>query len=236
MRPLLLSIAISAVALNVSAGVAYDYVMNVEASRFSEKATGRVWVEGFSYRAEVTRADGTRHAVISRNGDESAVVVDFQKKQVTERMRVGDVRSSALFLFPGGGAVLDGAPKVRHRTGATTTIAGERATEHVIEATFRAKSREGLVGGTLTVVARIWTNEELPPLPMKSPIRTGFLRVDQQLDEAAKNVHGMVLRHDLEVTRTLDGGPPQSERTSTTVTRLERMEVASETFTPPTWQ
>ncbi len=234
MRPLV-PLAVIAFAVNAYAGVAYDYVTRIEASRFTENTSGRVWVEGESYRADVTGADGTRRAVISRDADESAVVIDFKKSQITDRVRVsGSVRSSALFLFPGGPALLEGTPDVRYRRGATATIAGERATEHVIEATFRARSKnnDGLVGGTFTIVARVWTNDELPPLPMKRPLRSGYPGVDEKLDEAAKNVTGMVLRHDLEVTRTLDGGPPQSERTSTIVTRVERMQVAAEIFTP----
>jgi hypothetical protein len=228
-------LAVIAFAVNAYAGVAYDYVTHTETSRFSEKASGRVWVEGESYRADVTGPDGTRRAIISRDADESAVVIDFKKSQITDRVRVtGSIRSSALFLFPGGPALLEGTPDVRYRRGATTTIAGERATEHVIQATFRARSKDndGLVGGTFNIVARIWTNDELPPLPMKRPLRSGYPGVDEKLDEAAKNVSGMVLRHDLEVTRTLDGGPPQSERTSTIVTRVERMQVEADVFTP----
>jgi hypothetical protein len=234
MRPLLLLIAAFAFAVNAAAGVAYDYVTRIETSRFSEDASGRVWVEGESYRADVTAPDGTHRAIISRDGDESAVVIDFKKAQITDRVRVtGGVRSSALFLFPGDRPLLHGKPDVRYRRGATITIAGESATEHVIEATFRARTKDRLVGGTFNVVARIWTNEALPLLPIKRPLRTGYPRVDEKLDEAAKNVRGMVLRHDLEVTRTLDGGSPQSERTSTIVTRVERMDVADDVFTPP---
>jgi hypothetical protein len=237
MRPLLLGLAATAFAINATAGVAYDYVTQIEAPRYSETMSGRVWVDGESYRAEVTGADGTKRGVISRDGDESAVIIDFKKQQVTDRVRLtGGIRSSALFLFPGDRPLLKGTPDVRYRRGATATIAGQRATEHVIEATFRAQTKDGLVGGTYNVVAHIWTSEELPPLPMKSPLRSGYARVDAKLDEAAKNVRGMVLRHDLEITRTLDGGPPQSERTSTRVTRVERLDVGPEVFTPPTWQ
>jgi hypothetical protein len=233
MRPLLLSLAAFAVAVNAAAGVAYEYETSIQASRFSEKASGRVWVEGESYRADVTGPDGSHRAIISRDGDQSAVVIDFKKSEIADRVRVtGGVRSSALFLFPGDRPLLHGKPDVRYRRGATATIAGVPATEHVIEATFRAKSKDGLVGGTFNVIARIWTNEELPPLPMKRPLRSGYARVDEQLDEVAKNVRGMVLRHDLEVTRTLDGGPPQSERTSTVVTRVEQMAVGDEIFSP----
>lgn len=234
MRPLLLGFTAFAFAVNAAAGVSYDYVTNIQAPRFSEKTSGRVWVEGESYRADVIAPDGTHRAIISRDGDQSAVVIDFKKPEIKDRVRVtGGIRSSSLFLFPGDRPLLHGKPEVRYRRGATATIAGEAAIEHVIEATFRARTKDGLVGGTFNVVARIWTNEELPPLPIKRPLRSGYAQVDEQLDEAAKNVRGMVLRHDLEVTRTLDGGSPQSERTSTVVTRLERIDIAADVFNPP---
>ncbi|HEX8616216.1 MAG TPA: hypothetical protein VF911_01410 [Thermoanaerobaculia bacterium] len=233
MRRTLYSLAALVVAANAAAGVSYEYETKVEAPRFSESSKGRVWVEGESYRAEVTRPDGSRLAMISRDADESATIIDFKKNTVTPRARVnGDVRSSALFLFPGGRGMLEGAPDVKYRRGATTTIAGESATEHIIEAKFRATTPDKLVGGTFTLRARIWTNEELPPLPIKRPLRSGYLRTDQLLDAAAKNVSGMVLRHELEVTRTLDGGPTQIETTSTVVTSVVRMQVAAEIFTP----
>ena len=40
----------------------------------------------------------------------------------------------------------------------------------------------------------------------------------------------MVLRHELEITRTLDGGPPQVERTLTTITNLRVLDLPEETF------
>jgi type II secretory pathway pseudopilin PulG len=233
MRTLLALLASIAIASNAAAGVAYEFVTNIETSRYTEKASGRVWVEGDKYRAEVTRADGSKQGILSTDGDRSAMIYDLETRKWVPRMRVvGEVRSSAIFLFPAGRAQLTGTPLVTYKRGEPITIAGERAIQHVLEANFTVANKDG-VAGTYTVVARLATSDELPPLPIKSPIRTGYDKVDKQLDAAAAKITGMVLRHELEITRTLDGGPPQTERTVTAVTRLERMEIPAIAFAEP---
>jgi hypothetical protein len=233
MRTALL-LLVAAVAVHASAGVAYDYTTVIQSERYAEeRATGRVWVEGNSYRAEIQRGDGSRQAIISRDGDKTATVINLKTQAARARVRPGgDVRSSSLFLWPAGRAELQGVPNVQYRDGGPSRVAGEPATKHLIEAKFGAGSANG-VGGTYEIIARIWTSDKLPPLPMKSPLRTGYPEVDRQLDQAAENVKGMVLRHELEITRTLDGGPPQSEKTITTITKLERVDLPPETFAAP---
>ncbi len=233
MRPSLVLLAAIAIAAKAFAGVGYEFVTTIETSRYTEKASGRVWAEGKKYRAEVTRADGKKHGILSTDGDRSAMLYDLETRKWVPRMRVsGEVRSSAIFVFPAGKAKLTGTPLVTYKRGEAMTVAGERATQHVIEANFTVENRDG-VAGTYNVIARIATADELPPLPIRAPIRTGYEKVDQQLDAASAKVTGMVLRHELEITRTLDGGPPQTERTLTTVTRLERMEIPDEAFAEP---
>lgn len=220
-------------AANAFAGVGYEFVTNIETPRFNETATGRVWFEGEKYRAEVTRPDGRRHGVLSTDGDRSAMFYDLETRKWEPRMRVaGEVRTSAIFLFPTSRANLQGTPVVTYRRGDELSIAGERATQHIVEASFIVANKDG-VSGTYTLTARIATSDELPPLPMKTPLRTGYARVDNELDAAMKNIKGMVLKHELEITRTLDGGPPQTERTVTTITKLERMEIPDIVFAEP---
>lgn len=222
-----------AMAANAFAGVGYEFVTNIETSRFTEKATGRVWFQGEKYRAEVTRPDGTRHGVLSTDGDRSAMFYDLETRKWVPRMRVsGEVRTSSIFVFPVSRARLKGTPRVTYRRGEETSVAGEPATEHVVEANFTVAGQGG-VEGTYTLTARIATSSELPPLPMKTPLRTGYPRVDQELDAVMKKVQGMVLKHELEITRTLEGGPPQTERTVTTITKLERMEIPDVVFAEP---
>jgi hypothetical protein len=221
---------VTAFAVNAAAGVAYEYTTTIQSDRYDdEQASGRVWVEGDSYRAEVKRGDGSRMAIVSRDGDRTATIINLQTQTAKPRVRPGQTRSSSLFLWPTGRAELQGAPEVQYRNGGPSRIAGQPVRKHLLEAKFSAASANG-VAGTYAVVARIWTSDRLPALPMKSPLRTGFPEVDRQLDEAAAKLKGMVLRHELEITRTLDGGPPQVEKTITTVTNLRLVDLPEETF------
>jgi hypothetical protein len=210
-----------------AAGLIYDFTTTVETPRSREDFRGRVWTEGASYRAEVTRPDGSRQVVISTDADETAFTRDMQTETWTERARTAPVRSASIFLFPVGFARVKGKPSVTHVRETAPPIAGHDVALHRVEAKFGVESRVGESGvrGKFRVVARIWTAEALPPLPMRSALRTGYPQVDEKLDNAMKHVAGMVLRHELEVVRTLEGGPPQTEKTVTAVTHLEQGDV-----------
>lgn len=223
-------------ALPLRAGVVYEFTTTIEQPRASETVSGRVWIDGERYRADVVRADGKRHSVISRDGDRTAFFLDLQKQTWSNRVRVGEVRSGSLFLWPVAGAKVRGRVDVTYkRATEPVTIAGEAAVEHVIEARFRVTSHydDAPVRGEYRVTARIWTAEALPPLPAQNPLRTGYPQVDRELDEVSKKVQGLVLRNDLEVVRALEGGPPLIEKTRATVTKLEQLPIADEVFAVP---
>ncbi|HYH10186.1 MAG TPA: hypothetical protein VEK11_24270 [Thermoanaerobaculia bacterium] len=222
-----------AAALPASAGVVYDFTTTFENARLSESVTGRVWAEGEAYRAEMQRG-GRTHIVISRDGDRTVTYVDPAKQTWSNRARAfgSDVRSSSLFSFPVSGARLHGTPQIAHRRDAETDEAGLKAVPHTIDVRFNVRSDMD-VKGSYHVTARIWVVESLPPLPMKSELRTGYPVVDGRLVLVTRGIKGMVVRHELEVTRTLDGGPPQTERTVTRVTQLAQQPVEATVFDVP---
>jgi hypothetical protein len=233
--PALLALTLALV-LPASAGVVYDFVTTIETPRTSEQVKGRVWVEGKAYRAELVR-EGTEAVVISRDGDQTAVFLDARKQTWSNRSRAGkEVRSAELFLWPLSDPYLKGSPRASYRREEPTVVAGRKAVPHVIEVSFDVESRvDGArAGGTYSVTAHIWAVEDLPPLPMRRPLRTGYPAVDQELEKAEENVHGMVVRYDLEVTRTLDGGPRQRESTRTVVDHLEELTPEASRFEVPT--
>ncbi|HET7437013.1 MAG TPA: hypothetical protein VFN10_20050 [Thermoanaerobaculia bacterium] len=231
-------VVVALVASPATAGVIYDFTTTLESGHGAEKVNGRVWADGEAYRAEVTR-DGTPVVVISRDANVTAKLL-FPKKQTwANRARAGAPRSSSLFIWPMAGAYVPDEPKVTYRRGETITIAGRKATEHQIEATFVVESQDmdSTLRGTYSVKARIWTTKEFPALPLGQLLRTGYYLVDQQLDAIVTSLDGMVLRHDLEVSRTFQGGPPQIERTSTVVQTLTLTEIPAAQFeVPETYQ
>jgi hypothetical protein len=221
------------VTLPASAGVVYDFTTTFETSRLRESVNGRVWTEGEAYRAELQRG-GKTHIVISRDGDRTVTYVDPEKQTWQNRSRAfgGDVRSSSLFSWPVSGARVSGLPQIAHRRDAETDVAGLKAVPHTIDVRFNVRSDHD-VKGSYHVTARIWVVESLPPLPMRSELRTGYPPVDTRIRPVMEEVKGMIVRHELEVTRTLEGGPPQTERTATRVTNLAQQPVELTVFEVP---
>ena len=217
--------------LPLQAGVVYDFTTHLEAPRSKEDVTGRVWVEGDAFRAEVNRGAATT-VLISKDADQSAVILDPQKMTWANRSRVkGDVRSAALFVWPVDRGKVRGRPKVEYHRGETEMVAGYLATSHSITCAFDVAG--GDVKGHYAVIAKVWTTDSLSPLPMRRDLRTGYEPVDRQLGAIEKNIGGMVLRHELEVVRTLDGGPAQIERAVTVVRNVEVVSVPPSQFSVP---
>ena len=225
------------VATPLRGGFQYDFVTTVQTPRYSVRQSGRVVVQGQSYRADLDRR-GMRDidVVISRDGDETAVFIDLEKCSWSYRNRLGQTRSSAYFHLPSDiGDSVDGAALITHRTDGAETIAGFPATKHVIEINYRVKALLSgtWVKGNISARAIIWAVESLPPLPMRRELRTGYAAVDKEIARAAEAVRGMIVRHELEVTRAFEGGDPQTERTVTVIENLRTNELPESLFTIP---
>lgn len=217
------------------AGVVYDFTMTLDTPRASQKASGTVSVQAGCYRAEVLR-DGVPEVLVSCDGDKSAMFIDARTRTWRNRARVGtDIRSAAIFIWPLPDATVKGKPKISYKREEAEPIAGEPAVRHSIDATFNILSRVQGTGvrGSYKVTARLWTAERLPKLPMDRPIRTGYAEIDAELEKIAANIRGMTLRSELEVVRRYEGGPPETEKSVTTVTRLEETEIAETQFKVP---
>ena len=111
---------------------------------------------------------------------------------------------------------------VSHRIDGTGTIGGFEATRHVIEIQYRllAILADTPVRGNVMARATILTIDSLPPLPMRRDLQTGHPAIDKQLAQVNAQLHGMIVGHDVEVTRMFDGGVAQTEHTITRVQNL----------------
>lgn len=235
MRIVLLLSAFAGIVTPSFAGVVYDFTTTLDTPRASQKASGTVLVQGDCYRAEVMR-DGIPEVLVSCDGDKSAMFIDARSRTWRNRARVGaDVRSAAIFVWPLPEAGVKGKPKVSYKREDAEPVAGEPSVRHSIDAAFNILSRvQGTaVRGSYKVTVRLWTTERLPKLPMQRPIRTGYPEVDTELEKVAANIQGMILRSELEVVRRYEGGPPETEKTVTTITRMEEAEIAESQFKVP---
>lgn len=231
---MLRAIAALLVAAPLHAGVVYDFVTTVETPRGTTRVSGHMEVEGTSYRADLDGGNGV-DVVISHDGDATAMYIDLANCRWWYRARFAETRSSMYFHLAGGPDVVVGEPAVTHRVDDHATIAGVRATKHVIDIRYRAVADLGdsSAAGTILARATIWTADELPPLPMKRDLRTGHPRVDALLARASDEIRGMIVRHELEVTRVFDGGAAQTERTITSVENLRVADLPASLFELP---
>lgn len=225
------------IAAPLRAGVVYDFTTTIETPRFAMRQSGHMSVEGQNYRADFTgRGARDIDVVISHDGDQTAIFVDLQKCSWSYRYRLGPTRSSAFFHLPadGGDAVI-GKSTVTHHAEGTETIAGYEATKHVIDIQYRLVGvlAETAVRGNVTARATIWTIDTLPPLPMRRDLRTGHEVIDKQLDRISLEIRGMIVRHELEVTRAFDGGIGQTEKTITRVENLRLADLPEALFAVP---
>jgi hypothetical protein len=225
------------IAAPLRAGVVYDYVTTIEGPRSSSRQTGRVAVDGQSYRADFNgRGQRDIDVVISRDSDQTAIYVNLKQCSWSYRARMGQTRSSGFFHLPSDepDAVI-GEPVVEHHVEGVETIAGFAATKHVIDIRYRLVSilADTPVRGNVVARATIWMVETLPPLPMRRDLRTGHAAIDEQLALITASLPGMIVRHELEVSRNFDGGQRQTERTITSVTNLKIVELPDSLFAVP---
>jgi hypothetical protein len=223
-------------ATQAAGGVIYDFVTTFEAPRVSERVSGRMWADGPSYRVEFVRG-GSSSVVISNDRDQTAVLLDPGKQTWSNRSRVAkEVRASALFVWPIPGAHVKAKPTITYQRVEPSIIAGQQAVRHVIELSFVVESQmsDNRLRGTFLIRAHVWAAEELSALPMQHPLRTGYPSVDHELEAIDRKIVGMVVRHELEITRTFDGGTPQRETTNTVIKHLEIGEIDPSQFEVPT--
>ena len=215
----------------------YDFTSTTETPRGTYHSAGTIWFDGDSYRAELS-ADPSRETdvVISRDRDATAMQLNAEEKSWTWRHRMNDVRSSKLFLWPMTPSFVAGPVRIEQRLEGKTQLEGFKVVKHRITVTFRVDTpgtKGNAVPGTLKTTTRIWTVESLPRLPVPLRLRTGYPAVDNKLTAHFEKIEGMVVWHEMEVTRIIDGGPPMSEKTTTAVRNIRQLDIDPTRFEVP---
>lgn len=232
-------LAALSIAVSADAGVVYHFSTKFIGRRYEIKQSGRVWADGDRYRFEVDpepNQEGRPFDVaISTDSDTTAKYLNTRKQTWYERRRVGTTtRSSMLFDLPMAGGRL-GRRWVRHRENGVETIAGQPAKKHVIEITYDLDATVDTqpVHGRVEATVLVWTAESLPRLPLQRPLRTGHRELDAELARITDKIKGMVLRHELTVTRSLAGGERVTENVLTVVDEVAVVDVDRAKFEVP---
>lgn len=228
-----------AFAVSADAGVIYHFTTKFTGRRYEFKQAGRVWVERDRYRFEIdpdpSKSERPYDVAISTDGDVTAKLLNTTRQTWYERRRAGKTtRSSMLFDLPMAGGKV-GRRMVHHFENGTTTIAGRTARKHVIEIDYEIEATVGghPVRGSVVALVHLWTCESLPRLPLERPLKTGHRDIDAELASISSKIKGMVLRHELTVTRTLAGGEKVTETVMTIVDDVAVAEIDPAKFEVP---
>lgn len=240
MRTWMLALALTGLGEPLAAGIVYDFEATHQEPRSIESVRGRIWFDGKRYRAEVKREGQPPQVIVSHDGDNTTFSYDTKKETWSARLRgKSDIRSAGLFRWPVALPRVMKAPKIEYQRKSGGEIAGQRTILHEIQAAFDVDSSvdDAPVRGSYRVYARIWAAEHLPEPPLQRALRTGYPLVDRQLDKISSRIEGMVMRHELEVVRTMEGGLAQTERMVSTVVNLVTGDIEEEQFAiPPAFQ
>lgn len=236
----LLLLASIAIALPANAGLSYHFTTTFHSGGYQTHSAGRVLVGNDSYKLELEKdPTGQREydIAISTDGDRTASLINLAQQTVWHRRRVeGRVVSSRLFLLPGGfESRLDGEADITHAKAPGDVIAGIATTKHTITLTYHLfADYDGTpFHGTVHAVATIWSAPALPRLPLQRDIATGLPTIDNAIAAISQEIRGMTMRHELTVSRTIEGGPEVRESVVTAVDWVVAAAVTRDSFMIP---
>lgn len=222
----------------ILAGVIYHFTSVTEAQHGTTTVAGKIWADGAMYRLELDRLPAGHHqydVAISRDGNDTTTWINREKQIYENRRPSPKSRSSLLFHLPGAVSSEAGRPRIRSTTLGRETVAGRNATKHRLEVDYKLRGEfdDAVIRGSVMTEVLVWTDEELPALPFERAVQTGFPKIDAAIAKAYAAFRGMTLRSEMTVTRVIEGGPPVTEKTSTTIDELAVAEIDPALFEIP---
>lgn len=209
-------------AFSASAGVHYRFRTEFVARGQSSATNGEVWSDGRAYRYEL-REPGTPHiAVVSTDGDRTVSVMNLDARSYHRRARATNALSSRLFAIPFRTSII-GCPVVTSSQEPGEPLKGWSTVKHTVHVSYSmmADANGSLFDAVIDVHAVIWEAPDLPPTAIARSVRTGVADVDSAINSALDEIGGMVVRHELEVTRRYAQGMDDRESTRTVITSLD---------------
>jgi hypothetical protein len=234
-------IIIVGTALPAHAGLRYHFTTTTRSGPYESHVSGTMLVGNDSYRLELEPdRTGQREfdIAISRDRDRTAWLVNRARGEVWLRRPAGGrIVSSRLFILPVGfESRVGGEIAVTKSASNGGIIAGVATVKHTINLTYRIYSDLDRSPFTADVhaVINIWTAPSLPPLPLARRVTSSLPQVDAALAAASADIHGMPMRHELTVTRTIENGPAVTESVDTVIDAIAAVAVTPASFNIPT--
>lgn len=215
----------------------YHFVTTFRANGYETSAGGKVWINDSAYRLELEPdLTGQRDydVAVSHDADNTATLINLRTGTIFARQRVpGKIVSSRLFLMPGGlEGVLDGEADVRVSAAPGDVIAGIATKKRTIEVTYHLFTvlDGSVVKAEVRATSVVWSAAALPRLPLRRNLTTGQPKLDAELAQLFDAIPGMILRNDLIVARTVEGGPTLTETVTTRVDTVKSMPLDAKVF------
>lgn len=222
------------------AGTIYHFTMTSTSRSMPPSISGRVAIDGDRYRADFPALPGAvaqYDVTIALDHDESGYLLDTKNKVWMERSLPRRRMTSILFHMPGGEDFVAVKPRVRFEPPvAAETIAGHATVKQSVGLEYVCASviDRVAVKATVQLTATYWTAMDFPPAPMHHEVLTGFASIDERLTPWFRAFEGMVVKSEVHIGRTLEGGGPTiAEETRTVIDDIASADIPEDQFRVP---
>ena len=198
----------------------------------------RVWSASASYRAECTVEPGQAQAwaiAISRDADATATLINPTNATLYRRDENPPIPSSLYFGVSTPSRVA-GKVEVESHAEPSAPLLNHPTHKQVIRIRYVLRTAAAPsvtlkvdIGATLLLTVA----DDVAPPAKDQRIRSGIAEVDAAIANAYRDVQGFVLRDELSVSRTYEGGQPRTERMLREVDQLSREPIAPSRFDVP---
>ena len=216
------------------AGLRFDFV--AQATTYSY--AGRMTIDGTRLRIDMTSGNHPMFnpgiSIISRGAGTEVVVLEHERKSWFQR-QVGHIAGPLSTVHGLGEATASGLQISKKKE--SLQDAGGATERHILDAEYKLDMNlEGeKMTGRVVVHAEFDIDPDLPqkahPWGLQFAAKTGFLKVDRAIQ--MRLPERLPLRQFVSASRSIEGGPLQTETLTITVTNVSEEKIGDLEFHPP---
>ena len=244
MKKLIVTMALSVIALPAWAGMTYEFRSSTEGQGASQ-LVGKAAIEGGKMRMEIQDGDGVLFndgsVVISSDGGATLLILDPEEKTYTE-LRTDELFSTLGALMKSAGPMFRMTienPSVNVReAGDGGTVEGYPTRKYVIDSSYEMSMR--VMGmsrkTTITSETEAWVTDSIDTgyatFIQQRGLKTGMEDFDRLIDQQANAMKGFPLKQIVRTTTTA-GNRTDTSTTTLTVTNIREETVPASRFEVP---